>query len=153
MFACCGRPAAASLGDPFTYMVSTMRVKGSPKSARWGPASRRRPLVRQAPGFSIDLVLQLQGPFASVVIGSIEHGDVLESARVVRNLTDTIEEIAHVQSCLGTVLEEAVAGGRAGRVPGWVQSPMGDTLRVSEIGLRAIGQRIAGPVARIAHPA
>jgi len=50
MFACCGRPAAASLGDPFTYIVSTMRVKGSPKSARWGPASRRRPWVRQAPG-------------------------------------------------------------------------------------------------------
>src|SRR3954468_8813749 len=49
MFACCGRPAAASLGDPFTYIVSTMRVKGSPKSARWGTPSRRRPLVRQAP--------------------------------------------------------------------------------------------------------
>jgi len=50
MFACCGRPAAASLGDPFTYIVSTMRVKRSPKAARWGPPSRRRPLVRQAPG-------------------------------------------------------------------------------------------------------
>src|SRR3569833_1931768 len=49
MVACRGRPAAASLGDLFTYMVSTMRVKRSPKSARWGPASRRRPLVRQAP--------------------------------------------------------------------------------------------------------
>ena len=92
---------------------------------------------------SIDLVLQLQGPFASVVIGSVENGDELEPARIVRNLTHAIEEIAHVQSCLGTVLEEAVAGRRAGRVPGWVQSPMGDTLRVSEIGLRAIGQRIA----------
>src|SRR5882672_9650750 len=50
MFACCGRPAAASFCDPFTYIVSTMRVKGSQKSARWGPPSRRRPLVRQAPG-------------------------------------------------------------------------------------------------------
>src|SRR3954454_9300491 len=49
MFACCGRPPAAPLGDPFTYIVSTMRVKRSPKAARWGPPSRRRPLVRQAP--------------------------------------------------------------------------------------------------------
>src|SRR3984885_13250122 len=50
MFACCGRPAAASFCDPFAYIVPTMRAKQSQKSARWGPASRRRPLVRQAPG-------------------------------------------------------------------------------------------------------
>src|SRR4051794_4798727 len=56
MFACCGRPAAASFGDRFTNIVSTMRVKRSPKSARWGPPSRRRPSVSHAPGRRIQTV-------------------------------------------------------------------------------------------------
>src|ERR1700738_758286 len=50
MIACCGRPAAASFCDPFAYIVSTMRAKRSQKSARWGSPSRRRSLVRRAPG-------------------------------------------------------------------------------------------------------
>src|SRR5581483_5822956 len=98
---------------------------------------------------SIDLVLQLQGPFASVVVGAVESGDVLEAARVVRNLTDAIEEIAHVESGLGTVVEESVAGRGAGGDPGWVQPPVDDAIRVIETGLRAIRQRVAGAKARI----
>jgi hypothetical protein len=33
MFACCGRPAAASFCDPFAYIVFTMRAKRSQKLA------------------------------------------------------------------------------------------------------------------------
>ena len=49
MLAYCGRPSAASFGDRFPCIVSAMRGKRSPKSARWGAPSLRRSLVRQAP--------------------------------------------------------------------------------------------------------
>src|SRR5260370_24532399 len=60
MFACCGRPAAASFCDPFAYIVRTMRAKENDRenlpgragslgaalaTAGWAPP----PLVRQAP--------------------------------------------------------------------------------------------------------
>jgi hypothetical protein len=65
------------------------------------------------------------------------NAEEFEPARIVRNLTDASEEIAHIQCCLGTVLEEAVGGRRARRGPVWVQSPVGEAIRVSETGLRA----------------
>src|SRR5262249_46325073 len=102
---------------------------------------------------SIDLVLKLQRPLPSVVIRSIASGDELESAGVVRNFADAIEQIAHVRSYLGAVVEEAVAGRRVGGVPGRVQSPVDDTIRVSHGRLRAIRKRLAVAIARVANPA
>jgi hypothetical protein len=54
-------PTAASFGDPFAYIVPTMRAKRSPKSARCGSASRRRSLVRQAPRHRRDSETQRMG--------------------------------------------------------------------------------------------
>jgi len=39
MIAYCGRPAAASFCDQLTYIVTTMRVSWSQKSARCGSPS------------------------------------------------------------------------------------------------------------------
>jgi 16S rRNA (cytosine967-C5)-methyltransferase len=47
MLAYCGRPSSAAFGDRFPYIVPAMRGKRSPKSARAGSPSLRRPSVSQ----------------------------------------------------------------------------------------------------------
>src|SRR5690349_13384594 len=54
MLAYCGRPAAASSGDRFPYIVPAMRGKRSPEAARRGSPSLRRSLLGQAPRLESD---------------------------------------------------------------------------------------------------